>query len=344
MKTLLNTLYVTNPDAYLRLDGNTICVEIEDKKFLQVPLHHIGSVVCFGGVVMTAPLMNKCTSSGKSVVFLTRRGDLAARVEGPVTGNVLLRLSQFRSFSDPKFALELSRNIIAGKLRNCRQIVMRGARESQNDQDASTLARISDLLMHLLKKLEQAATLNELRGVEGEAARLYFSSINSMIRADKRDSLGMTGRSRRPPLDPFNALLSFLYTLLMTDCRAALECVGLDSQVGYLHCLRPGRPALALDLMEEFRPLLADKLALTLINRAQIKEADFEIRPGGAVSMSDESRKTVISAYQKRKQEEVTHSFVEEPVSLGLIIHLQARILARVIRKDMESYIPFLYR
>lgn len=344
MKTLLNTLYVTNPGAVVRLEGSTICVEIEKKKALQVPLHHIGSLVCFGEVFVTSAVMQKCTTEGKSICFLDRRGRFAARVEGPVSGNVLLRINQFQSFSNGDFNLSAAKSFVGGKVHNSRQILLRGARETTDDAERQALNRTADLLVQLLRKVKSCENSDQVRGFEGEAARLYFEALNLLVRFDKRAVFSMKSRSRRPPLDPFNALISFLYTLLVNDCRGAVEAIGLDSQVGFLHVLRPGRPALALDLMEEFRPILADRLALSLINRGQVKESDFEIRPGGAVQMNDDCRKVVISSYQKRKQEELAHPLLKEKVELGLIVHLQARVLARTIRNDINQYIPFLYR
>ncbi len=344
MKTLLNTLYVTSPDAYLRLEGTTVCVELDHKKVLQVPLHHIGSIVCFGDVIVTPAVMQRCTTEGKSVCFMDRTGNFAARVEGPISGNVLLRLDQFKAYSNPVFVLNTARNIVAGKIHNCRQIVLRGAREAAAESETESLERTASVLAYILRKLEAASSMDEIRGFEGEAARLHFEAVNVMIRHDQRENFTMTNRTRRPPLDRMNAILSFLYTILTADCRAAIECVGLDSQVGFLHTLRPGRPALALDLVEEFRPILADRIALSLVNRSQLKESDFDIRPGGAVMMSAESRKTVISTYQKRKQEELIHPLLGERMPIGVIPHVQARLLARTIRGDMDSYLPYMHR
>jgi CRISPR-associated protein Cas1 len=344
MKTLLNTLYVTSPDAYLRLEGTTVCVELDHRKVLQVPFHHIGSIVCFGDAIVTPSVMQRCTSEGKSICFLDRTGHFAARVEGPISGNVLLRLGQFKAHSNPVFVLNTARNMVAGKIHNGRQIVLRGAREAAAESDMESLERAAILLAQTLRKLESASSLDQIRGFEGEAARLYFEALNIMVRRDQRDDFTMTNRTRRPPLDRMNAILSFLYTILMMDCRAALECVGLDSQVGFLHALRPGRPALALDLLEEFRPVLSDRVALSLVNRCQLKSSDFTIRPGGAVVMKDESRKTVIGTYQKRKQEELVHPVLGEKMPIGVIPHVQARLLARTIRGDMASYVPYMYR
>ncbi len=344
MKTLLNTLYVTSPDAYLRLDGDTICVELDREKVLQVPLHHIGSVVCFGDAMLTPPLMQRCTADGKSIAFLDRHGGFAARVEGAVSGNVLLRLDQFAAFSSKEFQLTTSRNIVAGKVHNSRQVLMRGAREAADESDKNGLSAAAEFLAAMLRKLESATNLDEIRGIEGECARTYFGTLSHVIRIDRRAHFKMNGRSRRPPLDRFNALLSFLYTLLMIDCRAALEAVGLDPQIGFLHALRPGRPALALDLMEEFRPVLADRVALTVVNRGQVSAGQFEVRPGGGVLMSPEARKELITTYQKRKQEEIAHGLVDDRVALGIVPHLQARLMARTIRGDMDAYLPFVYR
>lgn len=344
MKTLLNTLYITNPEAYLRLEGDTICVELEKEKVLQVPLHHIGAVVCFGEALVTPAVMARCTQDGKSIAYLSRRGEFAARIEGATSGNVLLRLDQFQSYSDPVAVKEISQSIVAGKLNNSRQIVMRGARESTSDGDTAILKRVADLLASLQGKVQSTRDLDQLRGIEGEGAKLYFEALNKIVRDDQRSHFAMDGRSRRPPRDRMNAILSFLYTLLVVDCRAALEAVGLDPQIGFLHSVRPGRPALALDLAEEFRSVIADRVALTLVNRGQLKPDDFEVRPGGAIWLSDESRKIVIATYQKRKQEEINHPLVENSVPLGVIIHLQARLLARTIRKDMDLYLPFMYR
>lgn len=344
MKNLLNTLYVTTPEAYLRLEGETVCVEIEKKKILQVPLHHISSLVCFGETRMTPALMQHCTSAGKSIVYLDRKGDFAARIEGPISGNVLLRMDQFKAYNDADFVKDTARVIVGGKIYNSRQIILRGARESSSEADKEVLDRTAGLLGTLQEKLPNSNDLDQMRGIEGEAAKLYFQSLNRMIRADQRNCFEMKGRSRRPPLDRFNCILSFLYTLLAVDCRAALESVGLDPQIGFLHSVRPGRPALALDLLEEFRSVLADRVALSLVNRLQLQESDFETRPGGSVQFDYESRKTVISTYQKRKQEEITHPLLEEKVPLGVLPYVQARLLARYIRGDMDSYIPFMYR
>jgi CRISPR-associated protein Cas1 len=344
MRQILNTLYVMTPNAYVHLENETLRVEVEGEKKLQVPLHHLGSVVCFGDVMVSPALIHRCAQDGRSVVLLNRNGRFMARVEGPVSGNILLRQAQFRAAEDPAFTLDAARSIVAGKLRNARQVLLRGAREADDDADRVVLDRAADSLAASIRALPAAANLDTLRGVEGEAARTYFDNLSRLLRKDARAAFAMNGRSRRPPRDRFNALLSFVYSMVMNDCRSALESVGLDPQLGFLHAVRPGRAALALDLMEEFRAVLADRLVLTLINRGQISEKDFEERPGGAVHMQDDARKTVVVAYQERKQEELTHPLLESKAPFGLLPDLQARFLARTIRGEMEGYLPFLIK
>lgn len=344
MRQILNTLYVMTPNAYVHLENETLRVEVEGEKKLQVPLHHLGSVVCFGDVLVSPALMHRCAEDGRSVILLNRNGRFMARVEGAVSGNILLRQAQFRSAENPVFTLDTARSIVAGKLRNARQVLLRGAREADDDADRAALDRASDSLAASIRALPAAANLDTVRGIEGEAARTYFDNLTCLLRKDARETFAMNGRSRRPPRDRLNALLSFVYSMVMNDCRSALESVGLDPQLGFLHAVRPGRAALALDLMEEFRAILADRLVLTLINRCQISGKDFEERPGGAVHMQDEARKTVVVAYQERKQEELTHPLLESKVPFGLLPDLQARFLARMIRGEMEGYLPFLVK
>lgn len=344
MRQILNTLYIMTPNAYVHLESDTLRIEVEREKKLQVPLHHIGSVVCFGDVMMSPGAMHRCAEDGRSVVLLDRNGRFKARVEGPVSGNILLRQAQFRAADNAQFTLDTAKAIIAGKLRNARQVLLRGAREAANDMDKDKLSQASESLAASIRNIPFAENLDTVRGLEGEAARTYFSSLNCMVRTDARGAFTMDGRSRRPPRDRFNALLSFVYSMVMNDCRSALESVGLDPQLGFLHAVRPGRAALALDLMEEFRAILADRLVLTLINRGQIVEKDFLDRPGGAVHLQDDARKTVVVAYQERKQEEITHPLIDSKVPIGLLPNLQARFLARSIRGEMEGYLPFLIK
>lgn len=343
MKQLLNTLYIMTEGSYVHLDHETLKVEVEGETKLQVPLHHLGGVVCFGNVLMSPALVHRCAEDGRSVVLLNRNGRFKARIEGPVSGNVLLRRAQHLALSDSLKPASIARNIVAGKIQNTRQIVLRGARESVTPEEGNRLEDTAKQLANILSRLGASRDLDEIRGLEGEAARAYFDVLDSMVR-EQRDSFRMNGRSRRPPRDRLNALLSFLYALLLNDCVSAAEGVGLDPQVGFLHALRPGRPALGLDLMEELRSVLADRLVLTLINRRQVTEKDFMDRPGGAVHLTDDGRKEVVVAYQKRKQDEVQHPILGQKVPLGLVPHLQARFLARYLRGDLEEYPPFLYR
>ena len=338
---LLNTLYVTTEDTYLRLDNDTLRVEVERETKLRVPLHHLCAVVCFGHIGFSAPLMHRLADESIALVLLDGNGRFTARLEGAVAGNVLLRQAQFQRAADPAFALDTARACVAGKIKNTRQVLQRGAREAKVEEEAKQLTRRADDLAASLRALPEVRDLDTLRGIEGEAARQYFSGLNLLVRADQRDAFQMDGRSRRPPRDRLNALLSFLYAMWMNDCRSALEAAGLDPQVGFLHALRPGRAALALDLMEEFRPW-ADRLALSLINRGQVAADDFVLREGGGVSLEAEARKAVVVAYQERKREELTHPLLAQAVPLGLMPLVQARLLARAVREDAATYIPFV--
>lgn len=341
---LLNTLYVTLPDCYLRLDNDTLRVVDEEKETrLRVPLHHLQAVVCFGHVGMSAPLMHRVAEEGIALVLLDSNGRFKARLEGEVGGNVLLRRAQHRAVDDPVFTLQLARAIVAGKVRNQRHVLLRGARDTKSDEDRALLARAAKDLAASQRALPAVADLDALRGVEGEAARTYFAALNRLVRVDQRAHFAMDGRSRRPPRDRMNALLSFFYSMWMNDCRSACESAGLDPQVGFLHALRPGRASLALDLMEEFRPF-ADRLALTLVNRSQLSAADFELREGGAVLLQGDARKAVVTAFQERKQDGLAHPLLAENIPLGLLPLVQARLLARHIRGEAAAYVPFLMR
>jgi len=342
MYTLLNTLYVMTPHAYAHLENATVRIDVEREKRLQVPLHHLCGLVAFGNVMVSPALMHRLADEGKSLVLLDEHGRFKARLEGPVSGNILLRQAQHRVADDSRTSLEHARACVAGKLRNSRTNLQRGARESADSDEAGQLTRAADNLAASLRAAADAASLDELRGVEGEAARGYFAALNLVVKPQARAAFALDGRSRRPPLDRFNALLSFLYAMLMNDCRSALEAVGLDPQLGFLHAVRPGRAALALDLQEEFRSILADRLALTLINRGQLGIDDFEIREGGAVSLGEKARRAVVTAWQERKQEEITHPLLEAKLPIGLLPLIQARFLARAIRGEMDGYLPYL--
>ena len=338
---LLNTLYVTTPDTYLRLDNDTLRVQVQHETRLRVPLHHLSAVVCFGHINLSAPLMHLLAERGIALVLLDDNGRFKARLEGAVSGNVLLRQAQFQRVADPAFTLDMARASVAGKLKNTRQVLQRGAREAKAEDEANALARLADDLAASLRALPGEDSLDGVRGIEGEAARRYFSGLNLLVRADQRAAFAMDGRTRRPPRDRLNALLSFLYAMWMNDCRSALEAAGLDPQVGFLHALRPGRASLALDLMEEFRPW-ADRLALTLINRGQLKAHDFVLREGGAVALQPDARKAVVVAYQERKKDDINHPLLAQSVPLGLVPLVQARLLARAMRDDGAPYVPFV--
>ncbi len=338
---LLNTLYVTTPETYLRLDNDTLRVQVQHETRLRVPLHHLSAVVCFGHINLSAPLMHLLADRGIALVLLDDNGRFKARLEGAVSGNVLLRQAQFQRVADPAFTLDMARASVAGKLKNTRQVLQRGAREAKAEDEANALARLADNLAASLRALPGENSLDGVRGIEGEAARRYFSGLNLLVRADQRAAFAMDGRTRRPPRDRLNALLSFLYAMWMNDCRSALEAAGLDPQVGFLHALRPGRASLALDLMEEFRPW-ADRLALTLINRGQLKAHDFVLREGGAVALQPDARKAVVVAYQERKKDDINHPLLAQSVPLGLVPLVQARLLARAMRDDGAPYVPFV--
>lgn len=344
MQTLLNTLYITQPRCWLRLEGKTVQVEVERQKRMQVPLHHLGAIVCFGDSMLTPALLARCAEEGRSVVWLKENGRFQARVEGPISGNVLLRQAQYQQHANTAESLRIARAMVAGKLRNSRQRLLRSARDSKAAREAEQQRHAALRMGRIVEKLPTTATHDELRGYEGDAARIYFEQLQFGIRPDRRETFSFSGRNRRPPRDRVNALLSFLYALALNDCRSALEGVGLDPQFGYLHVLRPGRPALALDLLEEFRAPLADRLALTLINRDQLGAKDFDTRTGGAVVLNDEGRRTVLGAWQKRKQEELQHPLLEQTTQIGLLPHLQARLLARYLRGDMPDYLPYLQK
>jgi CRISPR-associated protein Cas1 len=287
--------------------------------------------------------MGLCAERHVMVSFLSRNGRFWARVEGPVSGNVLLRREQYRRADNPDSAKEVARSVVIAKINNCRVVLQRVLREHPDGPGVRNLAEAVNHLFDTLMMLETASTLDSVRGLEGEAARSYFSVFNYLIFAQNGDFF-FKERSRRPPLDNMNALLSFLYTVLVHDVTSALEAVGLDPAVGYLHRDRPGRPGLALDIMEEFRPYLADRLALTLVNLKQVSGEGFTKTETGAVVMDDKTRKGVITAYQNRKQEEITHPFLSEKIAIGLLPYAQALLMARYLRGDIDGYPPFLWR
>lgn len=343
MPQLANTLFVTTQGAYLRLEYDTIKVVADDGKPLNVPLHHLSGIVCFGNVMPSPALMHRCAEDGRDIVFLSRSGKFRARVTGPTSGNVLLRRAQYAASDDEPAALAIARPVVAGKVQNSRQLLLRSAREQTDGAAAGVLRAAAAQVGNLLPAVARVGTLAELRGYEGDAARIYYDVFPWMLRANK-DEFRFVHRNRRPPRDPVNALLSFLYTLLTSDCVAAAETVGLDPQVGFLHRERPGRPSLALDLMEELRPAIVDRIVLSLINRRQIQPRDFEERAGGSFRLTDDARKDVLKAWQRRKQEEIRHPVLDQSVELGLIPQIQARLLARHLRGELDEYLPWIIR
>lgn len=343
MKHLLNTLFITAQGAYLSKEGDTVLVRVEQETKLQIPIHTLGGIVCFGQVSCSPFLMEMCGRNNVNLSFMSENGKFLARVQGPVSGNVLLRREQYHRADDPAETARIAKAIVLAKVANCRTVLLRAAREHEAGESMEALRKSADYLDVLLDQTKRGEDLDYIRGKEGEAARVYFGVFDHLIVAQKEEFF-FRERTRRPPLDNMNALLSFLYTLLVHDTVAALEGVGLDPQVGFLHSERPGRPSMALDLMEEFRPYLADRLALTLINRQQIKGKGFEKTETGAVMMDDATRKEVLVSYQKRKQEEIMHPFINEKVAIGLLPHIQALLLARYLRGDLDGYPPFVWK
>ncbi len=341
MKKHLNTLFVTTQGAWLSKDGETVSIRVEGEMKLRVPIHLLDGIVCFGAVTMSPFLMAHCAESGVGISFLTENGRFLARVEGAVSGNVLLRRTQYRWADDPDRSADLARAFVLAKIANGRLVLQRGARD--HPATAPPLKPAVASLARSLTDVDEAESVDSIRGFEGDAARTYFGAFDHLI-VSEDPVLRFGGRSRRPPRDPVNALLSFVYTLLLHDVRSALEAAGLDPQVGFLHRDRPGRPGLALDMMEELRPFLADRLVLSLINRRQVRADGFEHRETGGVWMDEGTRKTVLFAYQERKKEEIRHPYLDEKCTVGAVTHLQAILLARTIRGDIDGYPPFFWR
>jgi len=343
MKKHLNTLFVTTQGAYLSKEGETVLVKNEGETLLQIPIHTIGGIVCFGQVSCSPFLMGFCAENNVGLSFLTENGRFLARVQGPVSGNVLLRRQQYRWADDKERAARLARSFLIGKLANCRAVLRRALRDHGDKINGYEIQAAADRIRNDLELLQKEYDLETVRGIEGDAAHAYFSVFDHLIVAQK-DAFSFKERNRRPPLDEVNCLMSFLYTLLMLDIQSALETVGLDPAVGFLHRDRPGRPGLALDLMEEFRPFIADRLTLSLINLNQVQKENFKKMENGAVVMDEETRKTVVVCYQKRKQEEIFHPFIEEKVTVGILFHIQAMLMARHLRGDLDGYPPFIWK
>lgn len=343
MKKLLNTLYVTSQGSYLSKDGECVVVRAEDGLKKRFPVHVLDGIVCFGNVLCSPFLLGHCAENGLAVSFLTERGRFLAGVRGPQSGNVLLRRAQYRAADDSKESAVFARSFLAGKVANSRAVLRRGMRDHAAKVDCLCMQNAVAVLDDCALRLRHEQSLETLRGLEGQAANSYFSVFDQLVLASD-DAFRFSGRNRRPPLDAVNCLLSFLYTLLAHDVRSALESVGLDPQVGFLHRDRPGRPGLALDVMEEFRSFLADRLALSLINRGEVSARGFVHKESGAVLMDEDTRKTVLTAWQKRKQKEVMHPFLQKRIPLGMAFHVQSQLLTRAIRGDLDGYPPFFWR
>ena len=344
MRRQLNTVYVATEGAWLRKDGENLVMEVEQQERARLPMHLLDGIVCIGRVMASPQLLGFCCERGITVSYLSPNGRFLARVEGPVSGNVLLRKEQYRRSDSAQASAIIARNMLTGKIHNQRMLLARGARDHEDAAAGDdSLRAIAHQLRRHLSRIGELEDLDVIRGIEGDAARAYFSVFDQLVRAED-PCLRFNGRTRRPPADPINALLSFLYTLLTHDFRSAIESVGLDPSVGLLHRDRPGRPSLALDLSEELRPVLADRLALTLINRRQVGLKSFRRFDNGSVLLTDDGRRVVLAAFQERKREPLTHPFLDEKIPLGMVPFAQAQLLSRYLRGDLDGYPPFLWK
>ncbi len=342
MKQLGNVLYVLTPDAYLALDGENIVVKKDEATATRIPLHNIENVVCFAWQGASPALMGACADRNIGLCFLSPNGRFQARVTGKVRGNVLLRKRQYEVSEQERQSVSIAASFLIGKLANCRKVLERAIRDHALLVDVPALTGAASFLKETLKAIQSCASIADLMGFEGSAAKIYFGVFDQLI-LQQRDDFMFKERSRRPPLDNMNSLLSFLYTLLTYEAASALETVGLDPYVGFLHQDRPGRPGLALDLMEELRPVFADRLALSLVNRKQVTGKGFTQKESGGILMDDDTRKTVLNAWQERKKEEIVHPYLKEHIPFGLIPHVQAMLLARYLRDDLDAYPPFFW-
>lgn len=341
-EVIKNTLYITTENLYLNHELEVLKVWSANQMIFSIPLLHLTSIVIFGGCQITPSLMQKCLKRNITISFLSVNGRFLGSLQGSYSGNILLRKRQFDLQNLQNFILKISQAIVAGKLQNQKQVLSRRARESENGQEIALLRESIAKIDNYIRQVAKTENINTLRGIEGEATREYFSKLNYCITQQKEDFY-FDKRSRRPPLSRINALLSYTYTVLMNDCFSACQAVGLDPFCGFYHQLRPGRPALALDLMEELRPL-ADRFVISLINRKQLTATDFSIRTGGMVQISDAAKKILLTAWQDRKKEELTHSYLNQKIKFLQLPTIQAKILARTIRGEEENYIPFLWR
>lgn len=343
MRQLLNTLFVMTEDVYLALENDNVVVHQSEKVLAKVPLHSIEGIMCFSYKGASPALMGRCGEIGVSMSFYSPRGRYYCSILGEENRNVLLRRGQFRFADDANAALDYAKSFIIGKIYNAKWVLERTKRDHALRVNVERLTEQSGKLSIALSSARQSSSMDELRGVEGLAAKDYFYAFDDLVLRNK-DDFFFTGRSRRPPLDRLNALLSFCYSILTNDCIAALQGVGLDPYVGFMHTDRPGRASLALDLVEEFRPVLADRFVLTLVNTGAVKPDDFEIRENGGVFLSDSGRKKVLSAWQKKKSEQILHPFLQEKIPWGLVPYVQALLLTRAVRGDLDGYPPFLWK
>lgn len=340
MRNLLNTLYITNPDAYVSRDGENVVIKVNNIEVLRRPIHILEGIVCFNYVGISPKLMSLCVENNVGVAFVNEYGKFMARVNGKMRGNVLLRRTQYRYADDKEKSLDIAKNFIIGKIVNCKSVINRAIRDHSNSVDIENMKYTLEKLSSALENIDKAVNDDELRGIEGEAARTYFSSFNNLILQQKEDFY-FTERSRRPPKDFLNAMLSYAYTLLTYEMESALETVGLDPYVGFLHTDRPGRVSLALDMIEELRPYMAERFVISLINRKQISPKGFIVKESGGIIMDKDTKNIFLTAWQKRKQEEITHPFLNEKIEIGLLPYVQAMLMARFLRNDLESYPPF---
>ncbi len=342
MKKLANVLYITTPDSYLSLDGENVVVKRDEQASVRLPLHNLENIVCFGYLGASPALMGACADRNVGLSFLSPNGRFLARVSGRVRGNVLLRKRQYQVSERNDQSLPIAASFLLGKIANSRKVIERALRDHTLLVDTKALTQASAFLRETLNAIPQCGSIGELMAFEGSAAKIYFGVFDQLI-LQQRDDFGFRERSRRPPLDNINALLSFLYVLLTNEVASALEGVGLDPYVGFLHQDRPGRPSLALDVMEELRPVFADRLALSLVNRRQVSGKGFAQKESGGVLMDDETRKAVLTAWQDRKKDEIMHPYLKERIPFGLVPHAQAMLLARFLRGDLDAYPPFFW-
>ncbi|HUM84330.1 MAG TPA: type I-C CRISPR-associated endonuclease Cas1c [Lachnospiraceae bacterium] len=343
MKKLLNTLYISNPDRYLSLDGENIVVSEDKTEIGRVPLHNLEAIVSQGYAGVSPALMGACAERNISLCFMSMSGRFLARVTGCEHGNILLRKAQYRCADDPEISLRYAKNFIIGKLFNSRWIIERATRDYPLRVDCEKLKRVSGEIQNAMISARNINDIDILRGIEGEAASLYFSVFDELI-LQQKDDFHFSIRNKRPPLDNVNAMLSFAYTLLASMCASALECVGLDPYEGFMHTERPGRKSLALDLMEELRSILADRFVLSMINKKMVVKKDFITKEDGAVLLTDDARVNFIKEWQEKKQETMTHPFLGEKVEWGMVPYVQALLLARCLRGDLETYPPLMWK